>query len=83
MDDDLIDARLSACILGALDLTSFPLRRGTRAYEVPGWDSLSHAMIVVAVEDEYGVRFSTRDVVGLQSVGDLERLIERSIAQKK
>lgn len=77
MENELIDDRLSACILGALQLKSFPLRRATRSYEVPGWDSLSHVTVIMAVEDAYGLRFSTPDLMALESVGDLERLVQR------
>jgi acyl carrier protein len=81
MDNDvteLINERLSRTILDALRLKSFPLKQSTRSYEVPGWDSLSHVTVIMAVEDAYGVRFSTGDIVALESVGDLERLVARS-----
>ena len=78
MEDDLIDAQLSRTILDALNLKTVPLRKGTRSFEVPGWDSLSHVTVIMAVEDAYQVRFSTGDIVALQSVGDLEMLLKRS-----
>ncbi|MEP6835241.1 MAG: acyl carrier protein [Gemmatimonas sp.] len=80
MEDDLIDGQLSRTILDALNLKAFPLRKGTKSFEVPGWDSLSHVTVIMAVEDAYNVRFSTGDIVALQSVGDLERLLDRSKA---
>ncbi len=75
METELIDEQLSRVILDALRLKNFPLRRSTRSFEVPGWDSLSHVTVVMAVEDAYGLRFSTADIVALQSVGDLEKLV--------
>lgn len=47
------------------------------AKDVPGWDSLMHAQLIVAVEAEFGVRFASAEVGRLQNVGDLRRLIER------
>lgn len=78
MEDELIDPRLTRIILDALNLKSFPLKRGTRSFEVPGWDSLSHVTVIMAVEDAYNVRFKTGDLVALQSVGELQALLERS-----
>lgn len=78
MEDELIDAELSRVILAALRLKSFPLKKGTRSFEVPGWDSLSHVTVIMAVEDAYNLRFNTGDIVTLQSVGDLEQLVKRS-----
>jgi acyl carrier protein len=45
--------------------------RATRAAQVPGWDSLIHGRIVLALEDRLGVRidigrtYDCRDVGGL------------------
>lgn len=75
VNDAPIDERLSRCILDALRLKSFPIRQSTKSYEVPGWDSLSHVTVIMAVEDAYNVRFKTSDIVALQSVGDLEHLV--------
>lgn len=78
MEDDLIDAALSRIILDALTLKTFPLKKGTKSFEVPGWDSLSHVSVIMAVEDAYAVRFRTGDIVALQSVGELEALLRRT-----
>ena len=78
MEDDLIDAALSRLSLGALNLKTFSLKKGTKSFEVPGWDSLSHVAVIMAVEDAYAVRFSTGDIVALQSVGELEALLRRT-----
>jgi acyl carrier protein len=39
------------------------------------WDSLHHLELMTAVEDAYGVRFSTGEMVRAQSVGALRRLL--------
>lgn len=78
MEDELIDEKLSRIILDALRLKAFPLKKGTRSFEVPGWDSLSHVTVIMAVEDAYNLQFSTGDIVALNSVGDLEQLVKRS-----
>jgi acyl carrier protein len=49
----------------------------TTAADVPGWDSVKHIEIVIAIEEKYGFRFSSREVDGLRSVGDLIAVIER------
>jgi acyl carrier protein len=45
--------------------------------DVAGWDSLTHVTLIFAIEKQFGVRFSTRDVQALRTVGDLIRLIDR------
>jgi len=47
----------------------------TTAYDVPGWDSLMHIQLLVAVESRFGVRLSTAQVTSLSNVGELMTLI--------
>ena len=73
----MISPRLKAVILRELDLEEFEITRTTTADSVPGWDSLSHLRILVAIEAEYGIRFSTLEVLRMKQVGDLQDLIDR------
>lgn len=73
----MISERLKKVILRELELDDFALEDGTTAAMVPGWDSLSHARIIAAVEDEYGIRFPMRDVIRLENVGQLQALVDR------
>ena len=45
------------------------------ADDVEEWDSLSHIRLVISLEKEFGVRFSTVELGSLKTVGDLSRLI--------
>jgi len=45
------------------------------AHEVDRWDSLSHMDMILLVEEAFGIRFRTREIVDLMNVGDLVRLI--------
>ena len=73
----MISPRLKSAILRELDLEDFEITRATTADSVPGWDSLSHVRIILAIESEYGIRFSTVDVLRIKSVGDLQDVIDR------
>jgi acyl carrier protein len=73
----MISERLKRVILKTLELDEFDLRDGTLAGEVPGWDSLSHVKILMAVEGDYGIRFKTLEILRLRNVGDLQGLIDR------
>ena len=45
------------------------------AKDVPGWDSFKQIEIIMAAEERFALRFSTRELDSLQSVGDLVRVI--------
>jgi acyl carrier protein len=73
----MISQRLKSIILGELDLDDFDMHSTTAANSVPGWDSLSHVRIIVAIEAEYGIRFSTLELLKMKQVGDLQELVDR------
>lgn len=72
----MISPRLTRAICRELGLDDFDFEDATTADQVPGWDSLSHAAVVCAVEAEFGVRFRTLEVLRLRSVGDLQALVD-------
>jgi acyl carrier protein len=41
------------------------------ADDIEEWDSLSHIRFMIAVEKEFGVRFSTSEIEGLKNAGEL------------
>lgn len=49
--------------------------RETVAADVPGWDSLMHVTLLLTVERELGVRFTTSEIAGLQNVGEIADLV--------
>ena len=51
------------------------LSPGMTAKDVAGWDSFKQIEIILAVEAEYHIKFNTRELDSLQSVGDLVRVI--------
>ena len=78
----MISQELKTVILRALKLDEWDITDATAASEVPGWDSLSHINVVLAVEKHFGVRFKGADVLRLKNVGDLQRLVDSKLAQQ-
>ncbi len=74
----MISQRLKRTILNQLKLKDFDLQDGTHAYEVPGWDSLNHIKVIMAVEKEYRIRFKTPELLQLRNIGDLQLLIDKN-----
>lgn len=49
------------------------------AKDVAGWDSFKQIEIVLAAEEKFGIKFSTRELDSLRNVGDLVRVISARI----
>ena len=79
----MISQELKAVILDALRLDEWEFTDATVANDVPGWDSLSHINLIVAVEKHFGVRFKGVEVLRLKSVGDLQRIVDSKLAQQR
>jgi len=47
------------------------MSESTTAKEIKGWDSLSHMMIMAAVEKHFGVKFTFMEMVRMTNVGSL------------
>jgi acyl carrier protein len=75
----MISERLKKTILKELNLEDYDMQDDMRADEGPGWDSLSHINVILAVEKEYGVRFKGTEVLRLKSIGDLQKLVDSKI----
>jgi len=51
----------------------------TTANDIDGWDSLSHVNLIVAVEAQFGIRFTQKELLTFKNVGDLLRSVESKI----
>ena len=56
--------------------------RATTARDIDGWDSLMHVTLLVNIEKEFAVRFSSAELAGFNTVGELEDLIRRHLNQE-
>lgn len=79
----MISQELKTVILRALKLDEWDITDATAASEVPGWDSLNHVNVLLAVEKYFGVQFRGAEVLRLKNIGDLQRLVDSKITKQK
>jgi acyl carrier protein len=56
---------------------SLVLTEQTKAVDVEGWDSFAHINLIVALETEFNVSFTTLELGQMACVGDLLDLLEK------
>jgi acyl carrier protein len=49
------------------------------AKDVEEWDSLTHVTLILAIEQEFGIRFRVGEVEATKNLGDLVQLINKCI----
>ena len=52
------------------------------AKDLDGWDSLNHINLIVAVEKAFGIKFTTREIMTYQNVGEFANAVETKLAKK-
>lgn len=77
----MISDKFKAAILKELKLSDFEIQDSTLASQVPGWDSLNHINVIVAIEKEFGVRFKSIEVLKCKNIGDLQKLVNTKLNQ--
>jgi len=50
------------------------------AHDVKEWDSVNHITLVVAIEEEFGVKFKTAELEKMKNVGQMVEAIEKKTA---
>lgn len=80
MSPSEIQSKLTDVIRDFFDLPQLEISESTTAEQVEGWDSIAHVGLIVAVEKAFAVRFTTKEVKSLRTVGDLIDLLERRVA---
>ncbi len=50
-----------------------------QAKDVQGWDSLNHVTLIMAIEEAFDVKFTTREVMGFQNVGEMLECLQRKL----
>lgn len=77
MDTATIYERLAPIFQEVFDDDTIKPHPEMTAAEVPAWDSLSNIRLVVAVEEEFKIQFTTGEVAGLKNVGEFVSVIQK------
>lgn len=71
MERTEILAKLQEIYQDVLDNEDIELAEATTAEDVEEWDSLSHVQLVVAIEKEFKIKFTSKEILSWSNVGDL------------
>jgi acyl carrier protein len=69
--------RMQVVFRDLFDDDTLQLRPDMTAADVEAWDSLTHINLIVDIEREFKVRFTTGEITGLKTVGDLAALVDK------
>ena len=80
MEDTQLRSRLTGIFQDLFGDLALEINDAMTANDVEAWDSLTHINLIVAVEKEFKIRYTTGEVNHLRNVGELVALIRRKAA---
>ena len=75
MNKNELFEKLNEIFRDVFDDESITVTETTTAADIEDWDSLTHIMLLSAIEDEFDIRFDMKAVQGLKNVGAMADLI--------
>ncbi len=75
MDKNTIKSRLTTVFRDVFDDDGIELSDSTTADDIEAWDSLEHITLISAVEKEFKMRFTMKEVSGMKNVGEMMNII--------
>ena len=77
MSDAAIYERLNGVFHSVFFDDTIHVTAATSAPDIDGWDSVAHVNLMVAVEAEFGIEFTTQELESLKTVGDMAKLVAK------
>jgi len=79
MERNEIVNRAQEVFRDVFDLDDLVINEEMVADDVEEWDSLSHIQLVVALEKAFSLKFTSREIMSWEKVGDLIDCIEKKV----
>ncbi len=75
MEREEVFERLNNVFRDVFDDDSIVVNENTTSNDIEDWDSLEHINLIVAVEQEFGMKFNMGEVTTMKNVGDMVNII--------
>ncbi|MDR3439932.1 acyl carrier protein [Telmatospirillum sp.] len=76
MNEQEILEKLAETFRDIFDIPDLVLNPAMTAEDVPEWDSVNHITLIVATEQQFGIKFQTAEIEELKNVGELVHLVK-------
>ncbi len=77
MERNEILAKLQEIFREELDKDNLVINEQSSAQNVDGWDSLSHIQLISAIEDEFDLSFTSKEIMSWKNVGEMVDSIQK------
>ena len=75
MEKDLIFERVNKVFQTVFDDETISVNENTTSNDIEDWVSLEHISLIVAIEQEFNIKFSMGEVSNMKNVGEMVNII--------
>lgn len=79
MERSEIIQKIESIVAASLNHHDFVMTEETKPEEITGWDSMANAMILTAIEQEFGIKFKFADMLAWKTVGELAEIVMKKL----
>lgn len=76
MERKNILSQINEIFIDTLDNEDLLIEETTQATDVDEWDSLTHIMLVVAIEKNFKIKFTSKEILSWKNVGEMINCIQ-------
>lgn len=80
MDKEQVLKEVQSIVRDVLEQDELTLTTDTTTDDVEGWDSLNHVQIIGEIQEQFHIKFSAREMLSWNDVGDLCNDIMKKIS---
>jgi acyl carrier protein len=81
-DTDYVLAKVREAFKTAFDIDPQSVSMETTADDVPGWDSVGHLSLGASLEEVFGISLDVDDLMEMENVRAIVRIIEAKLSKK-
>ncbi len=70
-----VDGAVENLLSEVLQIPASKITEDLAMKDVDAWDSLKHMELIVSLEQSFGIELSFDDIVAMQSVGEIKRVL--------
>tara|TARA_B100001059_G_C17798621_1_gene564723 strand:+ start:553 stop:792 length:240 start_codon:yes stop_codon:yes gene_type:complete len=79
MNREKIIYQITIAVSDVLDLENLELTEDSTAESVEGWDSLAHINIIIAIEQDFEIKFTLEEIGEFENIKKIVDSIEQKI----
>lgn len=81
-DTEYVLTKVREAFKGAFDIDPQSVTMETTADDIPGWDSVGHLSLGGSVEEVFGISLDVDDLMEMENVRAIVRIIEGKLSKK-